>query len=237
MKSDENYDIYRFVARDIELSVLNKIRYYFVGISERRSFFRKFCADNGIELPIRQDFKNSLPDEYCVVNARIDQLAKIRDSAIVEAWGVYGVFRDRLNARIAYYEAAIANQEQYLCNEKERLSRSRANYKVEKDPQQQIWLQSKIGEIKAKIENQNTELLRLCGVRDELTILCKKNESSWKQQLTLIESKIEDETIKFIKNLGRRVIKKIAFSDFIYAKPDYSDQAKKIIEGVKRAGI
>lgn len=227
---------FEFQAKEMKLSIPASIKIYINGFLGRKAFFRRFCAESGIDLPLNPRKKVILPERYLIKdNAAIIYMGTIRDKAIVDA---YSDFYDKYSALADYLvgtQNEINAQSEYLKNEEERLKDVGTKLAKEKNPMQKIFLESKKHEAEVRIKNQK---IKLAGMESDFKVFKRleaQNSATWKHQLTLIQNSIEASIEKYLKNLGKKVIKKLDYNDFKYINPGHTDEVLEILGGRKNA--
>lgn len=224
-----NSDRFIFIAKEVRVGFMTNSKISLSGFFARKNYYKKFCADNGIDLPLRYDRKHILPDEYLIRNHNIEYLFKIRDKMIVEAYDAYRRNDDLLDAEISNINSRIENMKTFLKNEDDKLHKVRALLSKEKDPQQYIFYESKEYEISTKIANQTVELNRMNAWANTLMRKKHENKGNWNHQVDIINGYIKQYVSKYINNLGKKIIKKLDFDEFTFDNFDYAGQAKEIM--------
>lgn len=225
-----NSDRFSYIAREVKVSFFVNFKISFNGFFARKNFFKKFCADSGIDLPLRYDRKHILPEEYLIRNRIIEYIFEIRDKMIVSAYETYYRNDEILNVEIANTNARIENMKKYLANEEEKLKKIKMLLGKEKDPQQYIFYESKEYEATSRIGNQTVELNSINAWSVALMKKKHENQASWLHQIDLINGYIRQYVLKYMFNIGRKVVRKLDFDDFTCDNFDYAGQAKAIME-------
>ena len=229
-----NVSKYVFPVDIIKLSLLIRIKNYIVATIGSGRFYRFFCAKNGINLPLRNDVRWSLPEDYVVEHNRLDQLGASRDRIISAYYNKYAIMQANLDDAIVASRQKLVQQENYLNAEKERLKQYVVNRNKSKDPQEIIFLDSKIESQKSLINNQEFILNESGAELSQLRSVKEVNYENWNDQLKNIEDEISSTSYKFILRLTRKVGRKLNYSDFKYIKPDYSEKVQLIIQSSKQ---
>ena len=232
-----NISYYIYPVKRIKLSLPIRIKNFISATASANTFYRKFCKKNGIDLPLRRDIRWSLPEDFIVEHNRLEQLGASRDRIISAFYEKYIQKQSELEVALGAEQQKSLQQEAYVKTEEERLKNYVSDRKKTKDPQEIIYLDAKIKSQDSLVKNQKyiyneqlAELARLASI-DAL------NYENWNDQLKNIEDEIVDASYKFILRLGRKVTKKLSFSDFKYSKPDYSEKVLLIIQKSKPSDV
>ena len=221
---------YIFPVESIKLSLPIRIKNFTVSVFGARNFYKKFCAKNGIDLPLRKDVKWSLPEDYMVEHNRIEQLAASRDRIISAFHEKYIQTQASLDVAVGAMRQKVAHQENYLEMEREKLAQYKSQKQKTKDASELIFLESKINSQKSLIKNQEFTLNEISAELAQLESIEELNFENWNDQLKNIEDEITSQTYKFILRLGRIVTRKLSYSDFKYIKPEYSEKVLVIMQ-------
>lgn len=231
MASNEVYiGKYIFSAKDITLSMPIRIRNYLIATFGANDFYRRFCKKNGIDLPLRNDVHWSLPEEYNVEHVVIDRLGESRDRIISAFHEIYVQTQSDLEDATAAQKRRVESQEKYLELERAKLEQYISDRQKSKDAQELIFLDSKIKTQESLVSNQEFLLDEMEAELSRYESVEEINFENWNDQLKNIEDEITSETFKFIMRLGRKVKKKLSYSEFQYIKPEYSEKVHMIVQ-------
>ena len=223
-----------FVARDIRFSFLYILSANIVALFDRKSFYNRFCTDNGIEG--KNAAKKYLPQKYLVEHSRIERFGKSRDRIIARAYLDFYNKSLNTNYAIAGAEKDIASQKALIKEYEDQLLETKKRAMQEKDAAEAIHLQSVVSNLATSIKNQKNILTQKEDYYADLLGIRINNEENWIAQLKQIEDEVDACIMNFIRKLGRRVVRKMSFSNFYYITPTYSDKVKDIKEnGIRNA--
>ena len=228
-----NIGNYVFPVEAIKLSLPIRIKNVLVSFFGAGGFYKKFCKKNGIDLPLRKDVHWSLPEYYIVEHNRIEQLAASRDRIISAYHGKYIETQSSLDDAIEAEKHKVAQQEKYIEAESDCYKRMDESLKKSKDPQEIIYLESRLEAQKSLIANQEFVLNEMMAELAQLESIEELNFENWNDQLKNIEDEITSTTYKFILRLARKVNRKLSFTEFKYIKPEYSEKVLMIIQASK----
>lgn len=223
-----DYEKLMFVAKDIRFGFFYILFLNFVAFIDRRSFYKRFCNDNSIQENAIN--KKYLPNKYLVEHDRILRLGKSRDRIIAQ---IYQEYKNKsLNTEYAINLATkdIAEKEKEIEDYQKTLLETKKKASSEKDPAEAIYLQSVVSNLDTSIKNQKIVLQEKEGHYAELLGVKVNNDDNWENQLKQIEDEVDACTMNFIRRLGRKVNKKLGFSNFYYVVPEYSEKVKQIKE-------
>ena len=219
----------KYLSRDIEFSFMLKLSNKLIALHGRRAFFNKFCAENGIDLPLVDGRKYVVPEEYRVDSDRIRYFGKIRDKAIFASYSVYEKIELKLNGVIAKKKEDITSLEKYISRKKDIYGSIKEKLKKEKDPSEYISLQSQEALLKTEIENQS---IKLDEYNNDLALLLgvgSSNLDNWNQQVESICAAIDVLANNFLRDLGKKVTQELDYMDFVYTEPKFSERVTKIV--------
>lgn len=225
----------KYVSTDIEFSFWIKFCNKIIALRGRKAVFKRFCIENGIDLPLVPGRKYVTPKEYEIRHDRIGYLGSIRDKAIFAYYSPYMKNKLVLDDRIMKKKEDIANRESFIKHKKEILADVSRSLKSEKDPSAFIAYQAQEALLKTEIENQSKVLEEY---KNDLSLLLgvgAENVDSWGQQVRNIESSTKALTSSFVRDLGRMITEKLDFIDFTYEVLDYSEKVEQIMKGIKNA--
>jgi len=223
----------KYISKDIEFSFWTKLKNRIIARHGRKALFRRFCADNGIDLPLVEGRKYIIPKEYEINHERIIYLGAVRDKAIFAFHEAYEEKKLELDSRIARKKEDIDNRETFIRHKEEVLDKIRANLRKEKDPAAIITYQSQEDLLKTEVENQKQVLDEYNNDMAMLLKIGRDNDDNWKHQITIIEAGIGELMSSFVRNLGKLITDQLDFQDFIYDVPDYSEKVSNIVKGAK----
>jgi hypothetical protein len=222
----KNYNELVFVAKDIRFNFLYIFSNNIVAFFDRKGYYRKFCADNGITNELAA--KKYLPHRYLVQHPRIERFGKSRDRIIVQLFIDYQNKSLNTDYAIRNTEKKINEQKDTIREYESQLNEFEKRLKNENDAAEKIYLQSTISNLGTTIKNQKLVLEGMEDQHAEYLGIQINNEENWTQQLKQVEDEVDSCINDFIRKLCKKITRKLSYINFEYIKPEYSDKVKDI---------
>lgn len=221
-----------YKAAGFRIPLSERIKDFFVGFFDRKKYFKSFCAKNGIELPITKGKHYHLPVSYLVEHDVLNDNFDVCEKAILERYSnKYIVKQQKIDKQLIDVKTKIEDEKRVLKQEENQLQALIKKMNASKDSQLRLWCQSKMGTMKAKINNIKTTISELDSEKEKLEAQKKQNIANWKKQVEIIENEIYNQNRRFVLNLTKKITRKLGFTDYKYNVKTHSDNIKKILNG------
>lgn len=231
MEEKINIEDYRYEYESIDFSLRVRLRSWIVGFFGRRNMLKAFCQKNRVDYPIQTSKKYNLPEQYLVEHNEINRIAELRDKITLVMYKKYAKKQQQIDGLTKKKEDDLVHNKEVLEGDKVQLVKLKKKLATEKDPQEIISIESRVGTKEASIKNMKEKIKTDEDEIKSYEKMKKNNIGNWKKQVEIILKTEDTQNSSFIANITKKITKQLGYDDFAYKQLESGKDVKAIMGG------